>query len=121
VEFHVAFALDEPELIVVQDRDWAQLSQTHRSAVRRLQRAYVETWQAVLARLRPDLDREHARATVQAVFGLMNSTPHSVGGLSRPQMGRLLRDLALAALLGGVPAEAQPVADPAGPSGQDRR
>lgn len=104
VDFHLTFALGEPELIVVQDRDWGQLCEADRRSVRRLQRAYVELWTSVLQRLRRDLDHEHARACVQAVFGLMNSTPHSVGGLPRPQLRRLLRTLALAALLDGGPA-----------------
>jgi AcrR family transcriptional regulator len=111
VGFHVAFALDEPELIVVQDRDWGQLPEADRRAVRRLQRAYVDAWTSVLGRLRPELDRERARACVQAVFGLMNSTPHSVGGLSRSQMAALLRDLALTALLAGsAPGRPEPCA-----------
>jgi AcrR family transcriptional regulator len=101
VDAHLAFALGEPELIVVQDRDWTHLADVDRRAVRRLQRAYVELWTAVLQRLRPDLDHEHARACVQAVFGLMNSTPHSVGTLPRAEMSRLLRALALTALLDG--------------------
>lgn len=101
VEFHVDFALGEPELILVQHRDWAQLAEADRRSVRRLQRAYVETWTTVLGRLRPELDAERRRACVQAVFGLMNSTPHSVGSLARPQMAALLRDLALTALLTG--------------------
>ncbi len=102
VEFHVEFALGEPELIVIQDQEWAHLPDSDRGGVRRLQREYVDLWAAVLAQLRPDLDREHARATVQAVFGLMNSTPHSVGSLPRGDMAGLLHTLALAALLGGA-------------------
>lgn len=103
VDFHLAFALSEPELIVVQDRDWGRLCESDRRSVRRLQRAYVELWTSVLQRLRPDLDHEHARACVQAVFGLMNSTPHTVGNLPGAQLEPLLRNLALSALLGTAP------------------
>jgi AcrR family transcriptional regulator len=118
VDFHLAFALGEPELILVQDRDWGQLCETDRRSVRRLQRAYVEIWTSVLQGLRPDLDHEHARACVQAVFGLMNSTPHSVGNLPRSQMSQLLRTLALAALLDGG-REPGPATVPAtGPAGR---
>jgi AcrR family transcriptional regulator len=100
VDFHVAFALDEPELIVIQDRDWAHLPPADQRAVRRLQRSYVGVWTDVLRRARPGLDAEESRAAVQAVFGLMNSTPHSVGSLPRPAVAALLHRLALAALLG---------------------
>jgi len=98
VEFHVAFALDDADLIVIQERDWRHLREQDQRSVRKLQRAYVNVWTGVLSPLRPDLDAEQARAAVQAVFGLMNSTPHSLGRLPRPAMAALLRDLALAAL-----------------------
>ena len=45
---HAAFALSEPELIRVQDRDLANLSRSDGRAVRRLQRAYVEVWVGAL-------------------------------------------------------------------------
>ena len=101
IDFHLAFALGEPELIVVQDRDWGRLAEADRRAVRRLQRAYVQLWASTLQRLRPGLDGEQARACVQAVFGLLNSTPHSVGDLPAGRMRPLLRALAVAALLDG--------------------
>jgi AcrR family transcriptional regulator len=104
IDFHLAFALREPELIVVQDRDWGCLADADRRAVRRLQRAYVQLWASTLLRLRPGLDGEQARACVQAVFGLLNSTPHSVGDLPAARIRPLLRALALAALLDGCGA-----------------
>ena len=76
VGWHVEFALDNPDLIVVQERDWAALPDDARDQVRRLQRRYVEVWVDELRRLRPDLDPAVARARVQATFGLLNSTPH---------------------------------------------
>jgi AcrR family transcriptional regulator len=117
VDFHLAFALGEPELIVVQDRDWGRLGEADRRRVRRLQRAYVELWTPVLQRLRPDLDDEHARACVQAVFGLMNSTPHSVGNLPGAQLRALLRHLALTALLTADPVTPPELAGPVAPHG----
>lgn len=99
VDFHVAFTLDDADLIVIQEREWRHLREQDRRAVRRLQRAYVTAWTDILRPLRPDLDPEQARAAVQAVFGLMNSTPHSLGTLPRATMAELLRTLALGALL----------------------
>src|ERR687893_267782 len=51
IDFHVDFALDNPALITVQDRDLASLPDAEAARVRRLQRRYVEVWVAVLARL----------------------------------------------------------------------
>jgi AcrR family transcriptional regulator len=100
VEFHADFALDHPELITVQDREFAHLPAEDRHRVRRLQRAYVELWVGALCAATPGLADDVARTAVHATFGLLNSTPHSA---SRPALGRaetatLLRRVALGAL-----------------------
>jgi AcrR family transcriptional regulator len=97
VDFQVDFALDNPALITVQDRDLASLPDADAAQVRRLQRRYVEVWVTVLARLHPAADAATCRARAHAVFGLINSTPHSAGGLDRPAMSALLTAMALAA------------------------
>ena len=94
IAFHVDFALDNPALITVQDRDLASLPDGDAAQVRRLQRRYVEVWVAVLARLLPGTDATVCRARAHAVFGLINSTPHSAGRLGRPAMAALLADMA---------------------------
>lgn len=107
VEFQVDFALGKPDVIRVQDRDFSSLSEHDQSAVRALQRSYVEVWVQVLARLRPDTDASELRMRAHATFGLINSTPHSVRshgrkiatGTARP----LLESMALAALLVDTP------------------
>ncbi|MFQ4148513.1 TetR/AcrR family transcriptional regulator [Arthrobacter sp. LAPM80] len=78
VAFHVDFALTKPDVIRVQDRDFASLGTADSSAVRSLQRAYVELWVGVLGRLFPERETAVRRLQAQAVFGLINSTPHSV-------------------------------------------
>lgn len=78
VAFHVDFALSKPDVIRVQDRDFDSLSPEDRRQVRTLQRGYVELWVDVLGRLYPDRDAALRRLQAQAVFGLINSTPHSV-------------------------------------------
>src|ERR671921_203523 len=60
VDFHTDFALAEPDVIRVQDRDLASLDDRDRGVVRRLQRSYVEVWTDVLCRVDPDLSREAA-------------------------------------------------------------
>ncbi|WDZ89411.1 TetR/AcrR family transcriptional regulator [Nocardiopsis sp. HUAS JQ3] len=99
---HIAFALDEPDLITVHDRELGNLTDADRRRVRRLQRGYVEQWVGVLGELRPDASATVLRAAVHAVFGLLNSTPHSRGELSRRHMAGLLLEMGRAALT--VPA-----------------
>ena len=97
IDFQVAFALDNPALIVVHDRDLPSLPADDAARVRRLQRRYVEEWVAVLARLHPADEAASCRARAHALFGLINSTPHSAGRLDRPAMADLLGRMAEAA------------------------
>ncbi|SFS04334.1 transcriptional regulator, TetR family [Microbacterium sp. cf046] len=78
IGFHVDFALTDADVIRVQDRDLASLSDDDRHAVRRLQREYVELWMAVLAEIHPTRSEPDLRVRAHACFGLINSTPHSV-------------------------------------------
>jgi AcrR family transcriptional regulator len=97
VRFHVDFALDNPALITVQERNLGNLTDPDRRRVRALQRRYVEVWvETIRAAVRP-MDEPTARAAAHAVFGLINSTPHS-RYLDRAQMAQLLRGMALSAL-----------------------
>jgi AcrR family transcriptional regulator len=78
IDFHLDFALGEPDLIRIQDRDLAHLPEAAENQVRKAQRQYVEVWVGVLRELNPDLAESDARLTAHAVFGLLNSTPHSM-------------------------------------------
>lgn len=109
VEFQVDFALGKPDVIRVQDRDLSNLSEQDQSAVRTLQRSYVEVWVDVLAKVHPGTDTSELRMRAHATFGLINSTPHSVRSHGRrmaPGVARpLLERMALAALMvDGAPA-----------------
>ncbi|MCZ2804587.1 TetR/AcrR family transcriptional regulator [Modestobacter sp. VKM Ac-2983] len=97
VEFQVDFALDNPALITVQDRDLGALTDRDARQVRQLQRRYVEEWVAVLARVHPGDSTAACRARAHALFGLINSTPHSAGRVARPAMAELLAGMAMAA------------------------
>jgi AcrR family transcriptional regulator len=77
---HVDFALDDRALITLHDRELDRLPEEERKRVRRLQRQYVELWVDAVRRVYPALPEQQARASVHAVFGLLNSTPH----LARP-------------------------------------
>ncbi len=99
VAFHTDFALAGADLIRVQDRDLANLSAPLAHTVRSLQRAYVEQWVEVLRRARPGLALSEARVRAHAVFGLLNSTPHSTSRTPDPNVAALLGRMALAALV----------------------
>jgi AcrR family transcriptional regulator len=78
IDFHLDFALGEPDLIRIQDRDLAYLPAAAKKLVRRAQRQYVEVWVGVLRELHPDMPEADARLAAHAAFGLLNSTPHSI-------------------------------------------
>jgi AcrR family transcriptional regulator len=97
VDWHVEFALAQPALIVVQDRDWQSLPAEARERVRSLQREYVDLWAAQLQLRHRGLEHDRARAMAHAMFGLINSTPHS-SLLPPAAMRDLLREMALRSL-----------------------
>jgi AcrR family transcriptional regulator len=98
VDFHLDFAFADPELIRIQDRDLDNVPTGARRELRRAQRQYVETWVAVLRELHPDLPEDSARVQAHAVFGLINSTPHSATPSTATRARPILRSMALAAL-----------------------
>ena len=97
IAFQVDFALDNPALITVQERDLGNLADPDRRRVRALQRRYVEVWVQAIRDTTPRLDEPAARAAAHAIFGLINSTPHS-RYLGRAGMATMLRDMAVGAL-----------------------
>lgn len=103
VEFHVDFALSNPDVIRVQDQDFSNLAPDDQAEVRALQRNYVELWVEVLAGLHADTEPAELRMRAHASFGLINSTPHSVRTHGRrvavKRARPLLESMALAALL----------------------
>lgn len=100
ISWQTDFALSNPALIVVQDRDLANVADSERRRVRQLQRHYVEVWVDVLTRLHPGTGEPQIRARAHALFGLINSTPHSAGELDAEAMSHILTDMALAAATG---------------------
>ena len=99
LRWHVSFALGQPDLITVQGRELANVPEPARRQIRRLQRLYVEEWVTVLSELSPDAAQASLRAAVHAMFGLLNSTPHSASELPAEAVAELLRTMARAALM----------------------
>jgi AcrR family transcriptional regulator len=107
IDGHIDFALDDRPLITLHDRELDRLRESDRKLVRQLQRQYVELWVEVVGRAYPQLAEEMARASVHAVFGLLNSTPHlgRPGALpARDTAAALLRHLARGAFAGAAEA-----------------
>ena len=101
IDFHLDFALGEPDLIRIQDRDLSSLPATAQRQVRRAQRRYVETWVGVLRELDPGLREDDARVMAHAAFGLLNSAPHSLktaAARSAQHSREVLRAMTAAAL-----------------------
>ncbi|HZQ34162.1 MAG TPA: TetR/AcrR family transcriptional regulator [Mycobacterium sp.] len=105
VDFHLDFALGEPDLIRIQDRDLAHLPERAKRQVRKAQRQYVETWVDVL-RDRNGIAEADSRLMAHAAFGLMNSTPyalkaHGAKGIDPSRSRAVLRAMTVAAFSGG--------------------
>lgn len=102
IDFHLDFALGEPDLIRIQDRDLGHLPANAKRQVRKAQRQYVEIWVDVLRQLNAALGEADARLMAHAVFGLLNSTPHSIqpaqGNPVEPGARAVLRAMTVAAL-----------------------
>jgi AcrR family transcriptional regulator len=102
IDFHLDFALGESDLIRIQDRDLGHLPVPAKRQVRKSQRQYVELWVQVQRDLEPTLGDGDARLVAHAIFGLLNSTPHSVKQVTAAETARssraVLRAMTVAAL-----------------------
>ena len=98
LDWHISFALSEPDLITVQTRELGNVPEPARRQIRRLQRLYIEEWVTVASELSPLASPARLRTALHAIFGLLNSTPHSASELPADAMADLLRAMAQAAL-----------------------
>lgn len=98
IAFHTDFALRDRDLIRIQDHDFANLALDDARTVSRLQRAYLEIWVDVLRRIDPILSESVARTKIHAIFGLLNSTPHSASHRDTESTRLILETMALDAL-----------------------
>jgi AcrR family transcriptional regulator len=98
VAWQLDFALTEPELILIYDRDRFHLPPEDLQDVRRTQRAYVEIWVEVISAAAPSGRVEVDRTRAHAVIGLINSTPRIPGTSDPGQTREVLTRMALGAL-----------------------
>lgn len=97
---HLDFALQERDVIRIQDRELANLPVEINRRVRKLQRQYISGWSQILSGVRPELRPAELAVTMHAVFGILNSTPYSARLDSSADVRAILQSAALAALLG---------------------
>lgn len=104
IAHQVDFALESPDVIRIHEQELLRLGDNDRRRVRRMQREYVDIWSAALRQLHPEAGALELRTRVHAVFGLINSTEHSMrhlrqaGGQEAGESARLLRSMARAAI-----------------------
>ena len=104
VSFHADFAITERDVIRIQDRELANLPVVPNHRVRELQRRYIQGWQGIVARLRPELSQADLEVKMHALFGVLNSTPYNTKLDGATDVRAVLVDTALAAVLGSAPA-----------------
>jgi AcrR family transcriptional regulator len=118
VAWQLDFALSEPELILIYDRDRFHLPPENLHDVRRTQRAYVEIWVDVIRAAAPSGSVAEDRTRAHAVIGLINSAPRIPGTSGSAQTRKVLYRMALGAV--GVDDAGQPRVDCGRlPSGKD--
>jgi AcrR family transcriptional regulator len=103
VDLHVDFAVARRELLGVWVREQRALSDEARRSLRRRLRAYEQPWREVLARLRNDLAADEIAVAVTATLSMLNTAAIVDADVTPDRLRRLLRRMALAALLARRP------------------
>ena len=99
VDLHVGFAVGERPLLAVWLREQRALSDGARHSLRRRQRAYEHLWREVLGALRGDLTAPEVALAVATTLGMLNTSALVDTGLGADELARVLRRMALGALL----------------------
>ena len=99
VDLHVTFAVDERALLGVWVRALPALSEDVRRSLRRRMREYEQAWHEVLGQLREDLSPSEVAVVTSATLAMLNATSSAPSAVPREARVRLLRTMALGALL----------------------
>ena len=100
VDLHVDFAVARRALLGVWLREQRSLPEEVRRSLRRRLRAYEHPWREVLAQLRDDLPAEEVAVAVSATLTMLNTASTVDADVPPDRLARLLRRMALSALLG---------------------
>ncbi len=98
VNSHIAFVLDNADLVELWYREAQNLPPDVLRSQRRQQRRYLERWVTALLEERPDLSPDEARTMVRAAIGLIHSVAHSDTAVNRRQIRATLLRMTVAAL-----------------------
>lgn len=99
VDLHVAFTVTERALIGVWAREARSLSDDVRRSLRHRMRAYEQPWLRVLGQLREDLEPAGVAVVTGSTLAMLNGTAFTTPVTGPDEQARLLRRMALAALL----------------------
>lgn len=98
VDSHIAFAINNAEIVELWYQNSPHLPEPSGSAQRRLQRGYIERWNDALLALYPQLPPDEGRLMVRAAVGLIHSIVHSDGVFDSQRLATILRRMVLSAL-----------------------
>jgi AcrR family transcriptional regulator len=103
VDLHVDFAVARRALLGVWSREQRNLSDDVRRSLRVRLRAYEQPWREVLGQLRDDLAADEVAVAVTATLSMLNAAAIVDPGVPADRLTRLLRRMALSALLSRRP------------------
>jgi AcrR family transcriptional regulator len=103
VDLHVDFAVARRALLGVWSREQRNLSEDVRRSLRVRLRAYEQPWREVLAQLRDDLAADEVAVAVTATLSMLNAAAIVDPEVPADRLSRLLRRMALSALLSRRP------------------
>lgn len=101
IEFMVDVVVDGRELTAIYVREFRHLSETDRARLRLMYLRYVEDWQRVLRKVRPDMSDRDARIVVEAIVWLVRSVAFYQPEVDPQLLKTRLTSMALAACLAG--------------------
>ena len=102
VDFHVATAVADPDLLAVWLKDAQSLPDSDQRRIGHRQVEYVAVWAATLTRLRPELGPAEVQTKVQAALGAINSIAFHDPGLPPETLEALLGAAARVILTGAI-------------------
>jgi AcrR family transcriptional regulator len=103
VDLHVDFAVARRALLGVWTREQRNLSEDVRRSLRVRLRAYEQPWREVLTQLRDDLAPDEVAVAVTATLSMLNTAAIVDADVPADRLTRLLRRMALSALLSRRP------------------